>query len=128
MYFWLAMPFLYAHLIKNFANYFFQLEKLIKNPPWNLRISDFVFFTRIRWIHWKLQFYEYFENRRFPDCHPSYHGYDIRYIFNSNLHCPSRWGQQIIRGGGGMQPSRKQCTNGTYNPNFALKFGIITPW
>ena len=38
----------------------------------------------------------------------------------------------LIRGeeGGGIwiQPSRKQCTNGTYNPNFALKIGIISPW
>ncbi len=27
-----------------------------------------------------------------------------------------------------MQPSRKQCTNGTQNPNFVMKIGINTPW
>ena len=27
-----------------------------------------------------------------------------------------------------MQHFRKQCTNGTYNPNFGLKIGVNTPW
>ena len=27
-----------------------------------------------------------------------------------------------------MQLSRKQCTNGTQNPNLALKIGVNTPW
>ena len=27
-----------------------------------------------------------------------------------------------------MQPARNQCANGTQNPNFIMKLGMINPW